>query len=318
MRILMLADNDPAGTLILFCKAINELTEHTCRVATLQKRYNCEFETDFFLPELDEKGLDELGGEFRACDVLHFHMTADENTAFGPFIPRNHMAGKAVVHHHHGHPDFRGNPEKYREKYARLGRKNLLVSTPDLLELLPGTHWQPNLIPINDPLYSPNGPKPESPVKIAHSPTRREIKNTEDFLSVMEELAGSGMDVEPELIEMQSQRRCLERKRASHAVFDHMQGYFGMSSLEALSQGLPVIAGLSDFCRAHIEEFTGAVELPWIAASDKRELGAALRKLVLDKDFGEIKARQSRAFMTEFWNEAAVLKRLDSFYRGLN
>jgi glycosyltransferase involved in cell wall biosynthesis len=313
----MLADNDPAGTLILFSKAINALTGHTCRVATLQKRYNCDFEADLYVPDLDEEGLQELGDEFASCDVLHFHMTADEHMRFGPYLPADHMNGKAVVHHHHGHPDFRGNPEKYRDKYLRLARRNLLVSTPDLLDFLPQAAWQPNLVPVDEPLYSPNGPKPETPVRVAHSPTRRELKNTAEFLAVMSELQASGVPVETELIEMDSLRGCLSRKRASHIVFDHMQGYFGMSSLEALSQGLPVVAGLSDWCGRHIEEFTGTASLPWVRAFDRNGLCKEIRELVLDSDLREAKALESRRFMVENWNEGNVVNRLNAFYETL-
>lgn len=318
MRILMLADNDPAGTLILFSRAINALTDHNCRVATLCKRYNCEFDTDFYVPNLDEAGMAELGEAFRNSDVFHFHMTADEHMRFGPYLPADFLDGKAVVHHHHGHPDFRANPVKYQEKYRRLGRANLLVSTPDLLDFLPGAVWQPNLVPVNDPAYMPNGPKADVPVRIAHSPTRRELKNTGEFLAVMGELANSGLPVAAELIEMRSQRDCLERKRHSHVVFDHMQGYFGMSSLEALSQGLPVVAGLSPWCRRHMEDFAETTELPWLYAGTAEELGGRIRELVLDSGLRAAKSAQSRKFMTENWNEARVIERLNAFYATLN
>jgi hypothetical protein len=316
MRILMLAENDPAGTLILFSRAVNALTGHHCRVATKETRYNCEFGKDLHLPDLNEAGIEELGGLFEESDVFHFHMTADEHTSFGPFRPADFMDGKVVVHHHHGHPDFRSNPGKYRDKYERLDRGNLLVSTPDLLELLPGAVWQPNLVPVRDPAYTPSGSSPDGRFKAAHSPTRRDLKNTEDFLSVMEKLAGRGLPVSPELIEMDTHRGCLERKRASHACFDHMQGYFGMSSLEALSQGLPVIAGLSRCCEEHIEEFTDARELPWLKAENTGQLETVLTRLALDEDFRAAKGRESREFMLGRWNEERVLQRLNDFYRS--
>jgi hypothetical protein len=176
MRILMIAINDPAGTAIEFTKAINRYTGHTCRLITKEIRYNFMFEKDLHLPWLDSEGWEEVEDLLRNSDVFHFHMTADEYIELGVFKPVDFLKGKMIVHHHHGHPDFRGNTQKYREKYKHLGRQNLLVSTPDLLKLLPEAIWLPNLVPIHDPLYMPVEDKPEAPVIISHSPTRKDLE----------------------------------------------------------------------------------------------------------------------------------------------
>ena len=233
----MLAVNDPAGTAIAFANALNRQTDHTCRVITLESRYTHSWEKDLHIPDLDAIGLEEVGDLLRTADVFHFHMTADEHLDFGPFTPADYMRGKLVVHHHHGHPDFRGNPLKYQEKYARLGRNKLLVSTPDLLRLLPQAVWQPNLVPHNDPLLLPMGGKPDAPVRIAHSPTRKDLKNTDDLLRVLRKLEEHKVALELDLIDDVPHRECLRRKRRCHILFDHLQGYYGVSSLEGLSQG---------------------------------------------------------------------------------
>jgi hypothetical protein len=164
----------------------------------------------------------------------------------------------------------------------------------------------------------PGEPKPDAPVRVAHSPTRRELKNTGEFLSVMRDLSGHGLPVAAELIEMASQAECLDRKRHSHVCFDHMQGYFGMSSLEALSQGVPVIAGLSPWCRRHMEDFTETADLPWITAQNQEDLGQRIKELTLDAGLRNEKSAQSRAFMTGCWSEARVVERLNAFYARLN
>ena len=141
-----------------------------------------------------------------------------------------------------------GNPGKYRRKYRERRRRNLLVSTPDLLKLLPEAKWQPNLVPIHDPLYRPVENKPETPVIICHSPTRRDLKNTAEFIQATDKLKKSThMPVEIRIVENMPHKECLSLKRESHILFDHLQGYFGVSSLEGLSQGLCVVAGLDDW-----------------------------------------------------------------------
>lgn len=320
MRILMLAVNDPAGTAIAFAKALGTHTSHVCRVVTLETRYNHAWDADLHLPDLDEAGLAEVEHLLRASDVFHFHMTADEDTPFGPFFPRDHLAGKAVVHHHHGHPDFRAHPEKYREKYRARGRRNLLVSTPDLLRKLPEARWLPNLVPVNDPLYLPcAGPKaepPARPVTIAHSPTRKDLKNTDELLASVAALQAEGAPVALEMLDACPHVFCLRRKRLAHLCFDHLQGYYGMSSLEALSQGVPVVSGLDDWNAGHIRERFGVERLPWVVSSPARLTGD-LRELARDADRRRAVGAASRAFMETVWSDRAVAAQLAAFYDRL-
>lgn len=313
MRILMIAINDPAGTAIEFSKAVNRYTEHSCRLVTKEIRYNFMFEKDLHLPWLDENGWAEVETLLRESDVLHFHMTADEDIELGPLTPRDFMQGKIIVHHHHGHPDFRGNPEKYRRKYKERGRRNLLVSTPDLLHLLPEARWQPNLVPVHEPLYKPHPCKPTGPIIISHSPTRKDLKNTDQFLAAMDEVRErSRQPVELRLIENTPHKECLRLKRESHILFDHLQGYYGVASLEALSQGLCVVAGLDDWNKAHIREYFGVTELPWVDCAPGG-IAATLEGLLPEEPRRSI-AATSRRFMTEVWNDEFLARQLAAFY----
>lgn len=314
MRILMIANNDPAGTAIEFAKAVNKYTEHNCRLITKEIRYNFMYEKDLHLPWLDGDGWEEVEELLRSSDIFHFHMTADEYTEIGPFRPVNYLKGKVVVHHHHGHPDFRGNPEKYRLRYKLRRRRKLLVSTPDLLKLLPQATWQPNLVPLNDPLYTPLKDKPEVPIVISHSPTRRDLKNTREFIRTIEKLKREdALAVELRLIENTPHRQCLCLKRESHILFDHLQGYFGVSSLEGLSQGLCVIAGLDEWNRRHIREFTGTTELPWITTSVSG-MRNQFRSLLAENSLVPRHADHSRRFMETFWHEKRVIQHLMTEY----
>lgn len=317
MNIVMIAQNDPAGTAIRFADALNRVPEHFCRVVTLETRYNHGWRKDLHLPDLDETGLGELECALTSADVFHFHMTADETLRLGPFTPVNFLRGKAVVHHHHGHPDFRANPGKYRAKYAALGRSHLLVSTPDLLHLLPEAHWQPNLVPESDPDYLPLDDKPGTPVRVAHSPTRKDLKNTDDLLTVMRELHERGTGLALDLIDDAPHTDCLRRKRRCHIAFDHMQGYYGMSSLESLAQGVPVVAGLDDWCTGHMRGFAATDDLPWIVARDRGALRDALTLLAMDPEARERIGQASRWFMEHNWSEARVLALLTNFYATL-
>ncbi len=96
-----------------------------------------------------------------------------------------------------------------------------------------------------------------------------------------------------------------------------MQGYFGVSSLEALSQGTAVIAGVDNWNIKHIKEFTGAEELPWIIAGDADELEKCLIPLIKDSNLRLQAAANSRSFMENYWTEQQVLNLLLDVYESL-
>jgi len=315
----MMAINDPAGTAIQFAKAVNRHSRHTVRLVTLETRYTHSWEKDLHVPDLGPDGLEDIRILMEEADIFHFHMTCDEHQPFGPFLPADFLKGKKVVHHHHGHHDFRSNPESFRAKYRKLGRTSLLVSTPDLMHLLPEARWQPNLVPVNEPLFTPLPGRfdDRERLRVCHSPTRKDLKNTDEFLAAVANLKKDGIRLDVDLIDNVPNDECLTRKRRCHVLFDHMQGYYGVSSLEGLSQGVAVIAGLNEWNRARVAEFAGTDDLPWVLAYDQPSLEARLRELDLDRDLCEAVGRKGRAFMEERWSDARVASHLVEFYESL-
>lgn len=312
MNILMITDNDPAGTGIAFCKAINGLTEYNCRLITRSERYGFDYEADIHLPECGDDIYDEIRDLLTDADIIHFHMLSDESVLLGPLKVSDYMAGKYIVHHHHGHPEFRSNGAFFREKYSQNHRP-VLVSTPDLLRFIPEATWIPNPVPIDDPLLSMTEEQTGDNVIVCQAPTRKEIKNTSDFICTAEQLK-KNIGIEYLVIEGKRNRECLEIKRKCHVHFDHMQGYYGISSLESLSMGKPVIAGIDEWNRKHILDFTGAKRLPWHIARNRDELYRVLSRLCSDRCERVMSSRESRYFMEQYWHEARVVNRLVGVY----
>lgn len=319
MRILMLAINDPAGTAIQFVKALNRHTSHSARLVTLETRYTHSWEKDLHVPDLGPDGIEEVRILMEEADVFHFHMTCDERQPFGPHLPADYIKGKGVVHHHHGHHDFRSNPESFQQKYKKLGRTSLLVSTPDLMHLLPEADWLPNLVPVNEPLFMPMWGRYDDNIKlkVCHSPTRKDLKNTDEFLAAVKNLKREKVHLDVDMIDDVPNDQCLARKRRCHVLFDHMQGYYGVSSLEGLSQGVTVIAGLNDWNRERVMEFSGTDDLPWVLAHDQVSLEKRLRELNGDRAQCEAIGMKGRAFMEERWSDMKVANHLANFYESM-
>jgi glycosyltransferase involved in cell wall biosynthesis len=318
MNILMITENDPAGMGIAFTNAINRYTEYHCRLITTETKYNFHFKKDLHVPDLDDGGFEEIRQLLRDADILHFHILADESIELGPIRVKDFVGGKTLLHHHHGHPVFRARPEEYRKKYSGLKRR-VLVSTPDLLKLLPEAIWQPNLVPINHPLLLPELTPVNGHVLIGQSVTRKALKNTEDLLSVIKDMKRNCHipRIDLDIIENTDHRECLRRKNRCHIIFDHMQGYFGVSSLESLSQGKAVIAGLDEWNLRHIEEYAGTSSIPWIICRSKEELTKTIIDLYGDKErIGEI-GRRSRTFMCQHWSDEKATETLADLYEKL-
>lgn len=311
----MITVNDPAGTGIAFKNAINSFTKHKCRLITTEIRYNFFFEKDIHVPDLKGDDFDEVVQLLKEADIIHFHLLADDSMALGTIKVREFIKGKKVIHHHHGHPHFRANPEFYRAKYKKLNRL-ILVSTPDLLHLIPQAIWQPNLVPVYNPLFMPGPCLTKNSVNIGQSPTRKDLKNCVELLEVITSLKKRLCDkvIEVDIIENMLYRECLRRKNMCHIIFDHMQGYFGVSSLESLSQGKPVIAGLDDWNILQIQKFAGTDKLPWIIARNSDELENRLEVLINDEEYRDEVGVESRKFMERNWSEQDVIVKLVDLY----
>ena len=320
MRILMLSESDPAGMGIAFTKAINQHTEHSCRLITLAEKYNFGFEKDIHVPDeiWDRKltnddrekylpMISDVENLLKHSDIFHFHILSDESMEIGPFKVKDFIKGKKIVHHHHGHPDFRANPDKYRVKYQKLKRK-VLVSTPDLLLGMPPAYWMPNLVPIHNPLYMPTEERYEE-FTIGHSPTRLSLKNTAELITAANK-AGVNVDI----IMNTPHKECLRRKQKCHVIFDHLQGYYGVSSLEGLSMGKPVIAKLSDWVSINVKKFAETEELPWWGWDERMFCSVETINFVgFIKRTGEL----NRDFMVNHWSDKKVVSRLIKFYETL-
>lgn len=314
----MITVNDPAGMAITFTNAINRYTEHTCRLITLQDRYGIDFGKDIHLPDIHDDDFSEVEHLLKTTDLFHFHMLSDENMHLGPLVVRDYTKGKAILHHHHGHPDFILNVDSFNDKYKKLNRK-VVVSTPDLLRITDNATWVPNMVPLNDVHYLPRYDEtlPAEPVKICQAPTRKFDKHSKEFNSVFDALNRKYLNLEKVVIERKPHLECLEIKKKCHIIFDHMRGWFGISSLESLAQGKPVIAGLDDWNIACIKDFTQSEKIPWQVACNKEELRKSLNRLIQNPELRGKVGRDSRCFMQIYWKEIDALKVLLKQYDEL-
>jgi len=337
MNVLHITTTDPAGSVLNFVNALNRHTDVRARViTTVPNAYN--FPTD--IGSIYDGG-DEIEALLRGADVIHLHKVL-ENIEINVELAKRGVTrkflvadtlkaypSKKVVYHIHGHPFERNNVKVNAETYiARKAR--VLCSTPDLEEMYRAAgadvSFFPNCVPVNDVRYLPRAS--DRPLImadgsekwcVAQSPTHAILKNVATIEAVMRRV---GKELNAFFLKIQGvdHDAALCHKRNAHVVFDHMEGYYGLSSLEALSMGKPTIAGLSEYTVEAINKFfslkSGNV-VPWVLAKTENELESKIRWLLSSEEKRRWIGEYSRKFMEEVWSDRAIGQRLAAFYRAL-
>lgn len=169
-------------------------------------------------------------------------------------------------------------------------------------------HWLPIPMPVDDYQQIAREEKRESATfRVAHSPTMRRIKGTQEFLRACDYLKmHEGINIEPVLIEGMEHGEALRLKASCDATFDSF--WLGMqgSGLEAGAMGKAVIAGDPE-ARQDVEKL--GIACPWTFANTEYELRDALAKLATDRTFYAAEAARVHAYVRQYHDYPVVGKK---------
>lgn len=140
--------------------------------------------------------------------------------------------------------------------------------------------------------------------RVAHSPTKREIKGTDAFLAAVENVRMAGVPIEAVLIEGMDHGDALRLKATCHATFDSF--WLGMqgSGLEAAAMGQAVVAGDRE-AAAEAGKLNGG-HCPWTFADDDFSLSTVLYRLATDDAYYEKEARRVSRYVKRVHDYRAV------------
>jgi hypothetical protein len=333
MSVLHLTTTDPAGAGYNLVQALQRYTCASARIFTSHPNVYGHPEDigtvyDYY-DELEQLLLD--------ADVLHFHKINEDYEIGLPLNSSRKRSWrikdfltlrkqKALVYHIHGHPFERKNPvengKQYSEKKARL-----LASTPDL-EALYKPHcdveYFPNCVPQDDLLYAPRGTnkmltdsKGLTRYIVAHTVSVPSLKNVAQIEEAVRYVSRTKPVNYLQLSDMPFDK-VMRVKRHSHIIFDHMQGYYGLASLEGFSLGKPVICGINDYNIKAVCNFFGIGDShPWQIARTLQELKDTLMDLISNPEMMDAVGWQGRQFMENTWSDKNVATRLAQIYSSL-
>jgi glycosyltransferase involved in cell wall biosynthesis len=135
----------------------------------------------------------------------------------------------------------------------------VFVSTPDLLEFVPGATFLPQPIDIAgfDELCasqgssrSPGQPGVDRPVRLVHAPSNRQIKGTPLIIEAVERLQRRGLNIDLVMVEHKSHAEALALCAAGDLAIDQVRvGAYGQYAVEMMALGKPTVCYIRDDLR---------------------------------------------------------------------
>ncbi|MEY4069674.1 MAG: hypothetical protein RL721_288 [Candidatus Eisenbacteria bacterium] len=262
-------------------------------------------------------------------DVYHFHFGRTLVPPHNPDLPLYHALGRKVVFHFHGcdvrdrahmlathrwstctecDPFCRPDRQKRVIASARAQADALLVSTPDLLESVPGAEqvhvaaWLPDYVPR---------PFRETPRLVLHAPTNRLIKGTAHVEAAFERLRARFPGVEFRTVERLPWRELRDLMAECDVLVDQVfMGWYGMVAVEAMALARPALA----YLRPDFEPRAEGCPLVRITVDT---LEAELAALLMDAPRRRALGEAGRAWVERTHDARVVAGRLLELYRRI-
>lgn len=156
------------------------------------------------------------------------------------------------------------------------------VSTPDLLEDLPGSYWCPLVVDVAPWREAARPLLSESRIRVTHIPSNNWFKGTELIAPTLEALQEVGtLDYFP-LQQIAHNKMPTKLGEADIVLEQFRLGSYGATAVEAMAAGRVVIGHVIPAVREHVEHTTG-LELPIVEATPDT-LGATLSELIDSPD----------------------------------
>ena len=313
MKILHIADSVMAYVPARFVDLTNKYTEHEARLIQLKSFH---IGNPLKVPLL--MGTDLITDALHWADFLHFHGCHSFNRrkiVIGhQVVAIDKFMKKPFVLEHHGSP-VRENFKNFQKAVP------VIVSTPEMLPLFPNSTFFPNLIDETDVnFYKPRIIREDKAIKICHHFSfHRRVKNTNNFLLARQHLINSIYELQ--LLEKASIDKTIAKRAEFDCVFDHLQGYYGLISIEGLAQGLLTInnCGFRNFygfdtdSMLELKKFFGKRPPFFIAGDDLYQ--SILR---INRETIERHSEAGKKFMSENWSGKKNIHRLIELYQKLN
>jgi hypothetical protein len=198
-------------------------------------------------------------------------------------------------------------------RMARTYADGVFVSTPDLLEFVPGAIFLPQPVPLarfaeldaaQTTAATPCRPGIDRPVRIAHAPSNRQIKGTEVIVAAVMRLQQRGLPIELVMIEHMPHAQVLAVCAGCDLAIDQVRiGAYGQYAVEMMALGKPTICYLRPDLRAYYP-----ADCPIISASPE-QLEAVLADWIAHPAWWSTAGAAGRAYVARFHDIQTLAQR---------
>ena len=275
----------------------------------------------------DEEACREV---IRSADILHCHhyFDLDSNVPFGENFIRMCAPNAKFLRQYHTHPlTIAGNNQSLAHEIIYSGVPSCVIAQFHE-RYYPNSLVVPNIVPIDDELYSPSEHRTER--RVAFSPStnnsawndpngfsRWDTKGAPETLSLLRKIQRQIPDVEIDHIFNMPHEDCLQRKnRCGIFIDDLITGSYHLSGLESLAMGIPTLTYLDPRTLRTIQDISGSLDHPWVNCrleEASEYLSELLRNDALCRRLGQ----RSRSWMETYWNEQRMIKKYTEMYKSL-
>lgn len=221
--------------------------------------------------------------------------------------PYYNPPGKPLIYHHHG-TIYRDNPAAH-DVVANAHNLIQFCSTIDLTEFNTEVEWLPNPIDVAwmENIRAQYRPRlEEHPVRFVHTPTQRWAKHTDDIVR-----AAQVLGLKLEVVEQTTWSDALARKAKADVLIDQLGFGYGLSGLEAMAMGMPIVGGTAvEGLESRILAEVGY--LPYHRATPST-LRVDLVPLQ-DPSFRAEVAERGRQYVHDFHSQQVIVDRLKRAY----
>jgi glycosyltransferase involved in cell wall biosynthesis len=213
-------------------------------------------------------------------------------------------------------PELVDRIERFAHRSSRIYNSypgSTFVSTPDLLEFVPGATWCPVVVDLD--AWRSDHPVMErrAPI-VAHAPSANWLKGSELIDPLLQQLHRDGVIVYRR-VEGIPHSDMPAVFRDSDIVIDQMTiGSYGVAACEGMAAGRAVLGHVSEATRSRVQEITGS-ELPVIEV-DADTIVDRIRELVADSEAAREAAVRGLAFVDRVHSGAMSAEALSSFVDG--
>ncbi len=315
IKVIMLSVGDFAGSGNKIKESVLSQDKNIEMYSVVIKSHKYGYPSDFTLSEKNRVKIQKLIND---CDIIHFKGDdMPKRNWYGLTIPEN----KKIVLTVGGSGFRRGDDPRLCLEWHPI--KDYLEITDFRSTITPDLNY-----PEFKGVYIPHALntkkekitwESKESLIIQHSPSNRSKKGSNDIiLPALEELKKEDIDIEIEFLENLSNRECVERKKNGSIFIDQIceTGFYGMSAIESMQFGIPVIAWISENAK---EQSKGKInsDCPVIICRDKEEVKNKIRYYSNNREELERLSKKTKEYADNLHSFESIGKTWSEIYKKL-